>query len=646
MDRRRLLQYAFTGVFVLFLLLLVAKFRPRFEAPKPLEPEQLHRTAEGTLSARGFTYKQETAGKVDFTATAEVVTEDPSGVKLLTNPVVTTGTGSKAWGRKGIFNPTDSSMRIWDDAHLIQPSGWEATSTGFRLTPEGEVVSESRADLKRGELTGTADLMRYNRQTELAHLQGKVHFVQGPKTLDCASVDLNLQAHDGVMTGPVVLTSEDGTLKAPAGKILLDGQNNLKAVDLGAPAVGDGPRFACAGSRVVSGFDDKGEVSKVVLTGDASVTSKGEMPSTVKSDRFDLTPTADNGWAWVAPGALTVERDGGTSHAASGKGTLGGKAPETADLAGPVTGTDRRGDFKGDRATMLAGDWTLVGHAEVTKPTERVTAERITFRKDGSSDAEGDVRGWRAGKTDKDPATDYAADKARSAAGGYPSKLIGNAVIARGGMTLKAASVKAADERSALAEGGPDGLAAGMAVGTFAQEGQGTSTVTAPTIRYEGKEHRATAESKGDQRAVGVGKDYRVTGDLLRAILDANEKPQRYEAEGNATFVGTLYDGQGDLLSYDPATQMGRAVGKEKDAVVVQKNPYRRLAGPVVDFAPKHLEVETAGTPRRGYLEGIKPPEKKEPGSRGAGEPVKQKKGKEQGQAQQDTPKMESKTGG
>ena len=106
MDKRRLLQFAFTAVFILFLLLIVAKFRPRFEAPKPIEPEQLKRTSEGTLSARGFTYKQETAGKVDFTATAEVVTEDPSGVKLLTNPVVTTGTGTKAWGKRGTFNPS------------------------------------------------------------------------------------------------------------------------------------------------------------------------------------------------------------------------------------------------------------------------------------------------------------------------------------------------------------------------------------------------------------------------------------------------------------------------------------------------------------------------------------------------------------
>ena len=70
MDRRRLLQFAFTTVFVLFLILLLFKFRPKFDAPAPVEPEQVKRTAEGTLSARGFTYRQETAGKVEFTATA------------------------------------------------------------------------------------------------------------------------------------------------------------------------------------------------------------------------------------------------------------------------------------------------------------------------------------------------------------------------------------------------------------------------------------------------------------------------------------------------------------------------------------------------------------------------------------------------
>ena len=59
-----------------------------------------------------------------------------------------------------------------------------------------------------------------------------------------------------------------------------------------------------------------------------------------------------------------------------------------------------------------------------------------------------------------------------------------------------------------------------------------------------------------------MGRDYTLTGDLLRAVLDENEKPLRYEAEGKAVFVGTLYDGRGDFLSYDPRTDMGQARGQ------------------------------------------------------------------------------------
>ncbi len=637
MDRRRLLQFAFTTIFVLFLILLLFKFRPKFDAPAPVEPEQVKRTAEGTLSARGFTYRQETAGKVEFTATAAAVTESTGDLKLLTDPVITMASGARAWGKRGSFNQTEGTLRIWEDAHLAQPDGWTATSTGFRLTPEGEIVSESHTDLERGDITGGADLLRYHRQTLLAHLEGSVHFEQGSKSMTCTAVDLDLRKHGGVMAGPVVLVAEQGTLRAPAGTIVMDEQNHLKSVSLGSPALGDGPRFSCTGRSVLADFDAQGQISQVHLVGEASVTSKAEPPPatspastssssstahasdtvgssfTARSDRFDLTPKPEDLWAWSAPGALIVEREGGISHATSGRGTMGGKAAETADLAGPVSGSDRRGDFKGDRATMVGGDWTLVGHAEVTQPGERLTADRITFKKDGSSEAEGSVRGWRKGKRAGEAETTYAGDRSKSAAGGYPAKLVGNAVVTKGGMALNAPTIKVSDESSALAEGG--------ATATFVQEGQGTSsgtsTVTAPVIRYAGKDHRATAEGSPQERAKGQGKDYSVTGDLLRAVLDDNEKPVRYEAEGKAAFTGTLYEGTGDFLSYDPATQAGQARGKDQAAVVIQKNPYRRVSGPVVDFAPKRLEVlPEAGSPRRGAIEGVNP------AKTGSGEPV------------------------
>ncbi len=595
MDRRRLLQFAFTAVFALFVILLLFQFRPRVEAPAPMAPEQVKHTPEGTLSARGFHYVQETAGKVEFRATAKEVTETPAGLKLLTEPVVTMANGTRAWGKKGSFNPSENSLRIWDDAHLAQPKGWTATSTGFRLTPEGEIVSESSVALQRGTLTGRAELLRYHRETLLAHLEGAVHFEQGPKTMECTAVDLDLKAHTGTMAGPVTLAAEQGTLKAPEGTLLLDDQNRLRSLTLGSPAEGDGPRFATHSRTVVADFDEAGQLTVVHLAGDASVTSKAQPPSTVKSARFDLAPETKDTWDWTAPGALAVVREGGDALAASGKGTFGGPQPETADLSGPVSGRDPRGDFKADSALMRDGDWTLVGHAEVVKPGERLTAHRITFKKDGTSEAEGSVRGWRqqAGQ----PETTYAAERSKAAAGGYPAKLMGDAQVVRGGMTLKAPLIKVLDARSAVAEGG--------ATGTFVQEDQGTSTVTAKIIRYEGKDKVATAEGG----AKAAGRDYTLTGDILRAVLNGEDKPERYEAEGKAVFDGKLYDGRGDLLTYNPATQAGQAKGYEQSAVVIQKDPYRRTAGSVVDFAPKHLAVlPEEGLLRRGSIEGIGPP--------------------------------------
>ena len=547
MDRRRLLQFAFTAVFVLFLILLLFKFRPKLEAPAPVDPSQIQRTAEGTLSARGFTYRQETEGKVEFTATAAEVTESTGDLKLLTDPVVIMASGAKAWGKKGSFNQTESTLRIWEDAHLAQPDGWTATSTGFRLTPEGEIVSESHANLRRGDLTGGADLLRYHRQTLLAHLEGSVHFEQGPKSMTCTAVDLDLKKHGGDMAGPVTLVAEQGTLKAPAGTILLDEQNRLRSVNLGSPATGDGPKFSCAGRSVVADFDDHGQISRVHLVGEASVTSKSQPPTaglssaktsspaeasspsatpssfTARSDRFDLTPEPEDLWAWSAPGAMTIEREGGLPRVL-GPGHPERKAAETADLAGPVTGTDRRGDFKGDRATMAGGDWTLVGHAEVTPPGERVTADRITFKKDGSSAAEGSVRGWREGERADEAETTYAGDRSKAAGGGYPAKLEGNALVTKGGMALKAPSIKISDEgRPPWRRVAPRPLSCRRDRGPPRAPPQ-----LAPRHPVCGKDHRATAEGGPQERASGQGKDYTVTGDLLRAVLDDQEKPVRY----------------------------------------------------------------------------------------------------------------------
>ncbi len=205
------------------------------------------------------------------------------------------------------------------------------------------------------------------------------------------------------------------------------------------------------------------------------------------------------------------------------------------------------------------------------------------------------MRGLR--KTPGAPDLTFTALRAEAGPTGYPAKLEGKAVLVRGGMTIEAPSVTVRDAQDAVAEGG--------ATGRWKEEAGGQDTVTSQTLRYDGSRHRAQAE--GEAKVTGRG--YTLTGNQVTALLDAQNRPIRYEGSGNCHFEGTDYSGEGERLNYDPATRIGEAFGPNRNAVVVQKKPYRRVEGPAVLFGPKRLEVSRGASAMvRGTLEGVQPP--------------------------------------
>jgi len=592
MDRRRFLQLAFTTIFVLFLLALVFKFRPRVETPPPAKPQSVKKSAEGTLSAQGFRYTQTTKGKEDFVVTAKEVTESTGGLKLLTDAVVTFPGQGKAWGNRGSFSAEEKVFRVWDDAHLSNASGWTAASTGFRLTPEGEIVSEGPVALANKDITGGAQLLRYERTQQKAHLEGDVTFHRRDQSFTCRILDVNLQDHTGQILGPVTASGEQGTIAAPDGTLVMDDQNRLQALVLGSPATGEGPKARFTAKRLVAHADEHGGLSAVDLEGDAVVQDPRPPVATVKTDVLHLVPQKGSAWDWTAPGPLVMERDTGHATATSGTGTFGGEAPPTADLAGRVKGADARGTFEGDKARLAGGDWTLAGHARADKPGEHIQGDTLVWKQDGSTRAEGNVSGTRQAKDQ--PELAFTSRRAQAAPNGYPARLEGDVKATRGTGVILAPVVILEDDRTAEAREG--------ATGTFQDSKGQRYTVTGKTLRYDGAAHAAVATDD----ARGEGQGYWITARVLTAHLDEQNQLKDYLAEGDARFDGTAYSGTGDRLTYDPATESGRAFGDSADAVVIEKKPYRRLAGPVVDFAPRRAE-ELPGdlASRRGHLEGV-----------------------------------------
>lgn len=595
MGRRKLVQGILGALFVLFLLVLVLKFKPQQEMPAPAPPPEGVRGVEGSLSATGFRFVEENGSSVAYDLTAKRVTEAKDGGKMLEDPVIVFPGQGKATGRKGSFDPAAKTCRIWDDARLDHAGGWQASSSAFRVTPEGEMVSEGPVQITRGALSGSAELLRYNRNSQMANLEGSVRFRQGESTMACQRVQADFATHTGHLSGPVVLTGKQGVVRAPQGTLLMGPDNRLKGIVLGTPCVGQGPKASFTARTLQADLGKDGQITAIHLEEEAEISTPGPPTSTLHTRLVDLTPHPEVGWDWSAPDPLEVDREGALVTAPSGRGTLPDKGSWTARLTGPVNGKDARGTFSGEAAELTAEAWTLTGHARADRAGDTLTADRITRRADGSTLSEGDVRGLR--KTPGAPDLTFTALRAEAGPTGYPAKLEGKAVLVRGGMTIEAPSVTVRDAQDAVAEGG--------ATGRWKEEAGGQDTVTSQTLRYDGSRHRAQAE--GEAKVTGRG--YTLTGNQVTALLDAQNRPIRYEGSGNCHFEGTDYSGEGERLNYDPATRIGEAFGPNRNAVVVQKKPYRRVEGPAVLFGPKRLEVSRGASAMvRGTLEGVQPP--------------------------------------
>ena len=180
-------------------------------------------------------------------------------------------------------------------------AGWRADSTGFRMTPEGEIVSEGPATIERDDIHGSADLLRYHRKNQVAHLEGSVHFTRGVQTFTCTRVITDFVAHDGQITGPVVISSDQGTVRAPSGVIYLSDQNQLTGLLLGTPCTGEGPKGHFSARTLMSDVGEGGIVKAYHLQKDAVVGVPGPPPMIMKTSLLDLTPGEKDVWGWTRP---------------------------------------------------------------------------------------------------------------------------------------------------------------------------------------------------------------------------------------------------------------------------------------------------------------------------------------------------------
>jgi len=596
LDRRRFLQAALTVSLVFFLLVLVIRFRPKVEGPRPVTLPGAGTAASGSLTTKGFRYIQENAGKTAFVLTADQVVEQPGESRQLTKPRLSMPSPDGETllvGDQGLFDPTTRTLRVFGNAFLSRPDGWKASSAGFRMTPEGELLAEEAVDFGRDSLKGRADLMRYQRDSQKAFLEGAVHLDDDAgRRLTCSRISLDLAAHAGEMAGPVRIVSPDGTVEAPAGEIALSPQNTLREVHLGSPATGDGPAGRFRTESLLLSFAAGGALARLSLSGAVHLEASPTGES-LETARVELAPVGGERWSWSAPGTLRTTRDQDRLEAPSGTGGLGGGKPFVATLPGPVHGDGPSGRWRSDDATLEGPLRTLSGNVSGERPGETLLADRVLLRARGASNAEGHVRGTRAG-SGPEPLR-FSAARAESAPGGYPLTLAGSVRVDRGNASLEAPRVTLPDPDTAEASGG--------ALCRFRGTG-GEETVAAPSVRYEGKRSLATASGG----TVAKGQGYTLQAEGVAAALDPQSRPVSYEARGAAHLDGTAYEARGDRLTWNPGQRSGTASSETGRAVVVQKSPYRRVEGPAVAFDDRAISVTSTSPTRRGYLESELPP--------------------------------------
>lgn len=582
-------------LFLLFLLVAVFlfRFRPRIEGPEKLEHPSVTETGV-VLSGKDFRYEERQGGETRYVVTADEVLETSRVEKELLNPVVVIpgkeGSEDRVLGKKGTLSLSRQEVRIYGGARIEIGRSMAISSPAFRLTPQGEVVSEGRAEITRDELKGAADILRYDRERRIAFLEGNVD-LSGPDTsFKATRIIIDFNSHSGEIEGPIEAVKEDFRLGSPRGTMSLDRENRLQSVTLSPPTRGETAAASFASRFSDYRFDRNGAVSEIVLRGEASVARKGADPGRVETEILSLARPAGKDWTWSAPGQMNFFRGEEKIVAGSGSGKIRGST-FTGDLGGPVRGWSGTGEFSSDSARISEGSFELVGNARTVKGGDSVVAEKMVVLQSGEKRAEGSVAGKSVSQSGE--TFNFTSERASMAKSSYPVKLSGNVHIFSPKIDFKGEEATFLSARSVRACRGASVAARGKDDTVFLYAGQ---------LDYDEAEGRL--ETAGDSSATD-GKSRLSASRKMVLLLDRENKAEKLTAEGSAVYESPNYEARGDRIEYFPKEKKGEVSSEAGMAVVREKNPYRLVTGRTIQFGNRQLGIGSEkGGVHRGKIEG------------------------------------------
>ncbi|HQO20578.1 MAG TPA: hypothetical protein PLA03_09490 [Acidobacteriota bacterium] len=592
MNREKIFKCLMFLLFVLLVVLLF-RFRPRIEGPRRLEVPSVSESGV-VLGGKDFRYEERAGGETKYIVTAAEVLETSRVEKELTRPVVVipreSGPGDRVLGEKGTLSLSRQEVRISGDARVELGNSMTISSPAFRLTPQGEVVSEGRAVIRKDELTGAADILRYDRERRVAHLEGNVELGGAGTGFRAARVRIDLKNHSGEIDGPVVAEKEDSRLEAPRGTMSLDKDNRLRSVTLLTPATGETPSMSFSSDLGDYIFERDGTLREIVLRGKVVAVQKAPGQAKLETSLLILARSSGKAWGWKAPGELLMTRGQENVTARSGSGSING-GDFNGVLDGPVRGWDGTGEFSSGSAKIGDGNFELVGDAQVVRDRGAIRADRMILLKDGGKRAEGAVSGKSV--TQGGETFDFSADSAATGKSSYPLKLSGNVRIFSPRVDFKGG------EATFLSAGAMTACRGA----SVAVEGRGNSVfLYGSELAYD--EAAGKIEASGNPSAED-GKSRLSASEKIVLSFDGQKKAEKVSAQGSALYESDNYTAKGDMIVYLPKEKKGVVSSLKGKAVVTEKTPYRLVTGKKIEFGNKELGITgDKGEAHRGKIEG------------------------------------------
>ncbi len=597
MSRERIFKILLAALIGL-ILLLIFRFKPSVEGPRHIEKPRI-KGSNSVLSGKNFTYEVKDKNILKYTLFAEEIFEMGSEEKELLNPVISIpkkgGNFDKIFARKGTFSPAKNVLRLFEDARIVTADNMTIKSSGFRLTPQNEVVSEGRAEFWKDKIIGSGDILRYDREQRIAYLEGNVNIKSENLLFEATRTLIDLENHNGSIVGPVKCRKDDISISSPSGKILLDSKNTLESLILETPVQGETENFNFSGRNIKFDFE-KSKMNEFTLIDDVILVQKKLPKSKMQTKILNFEKGSDNLWHFTAPYNISFERLKSRMECSGGTGIIN-KGEITSDLKGPIRAYDEKTEISSSMGKLDGNTYEFIGNAQVSTSSGNISAERIIAYKSGEKDAYENVRGQIVGKGGDN--IFFSSDKAKISANVYPIRLLENAIVESEDFVLKGSDFSFLSNKRFYGCNGVSMVFKGI---------KGKIDGYAKEVNYE--------EEKGN--CILTGDPYLLDGDRklsakdkITVYFDFKKKVKEIVAEGDAKFEGEDQIASGDRIKYDTELKSGEVYSENEIAEVIEKEPFRRCVGRKISFGEKELEIKGSDNKvSRGKIEGQEVKEK------------------------------------